>query len=163
MKYAVWLIFLLCALPTELAAQIGIYQHGSVVRMHMGDCALAPHGFMTTFGAPSGPESQDVCPQYTLVSDKVVYVIVGKSSNELIPLAETVDFRLHKNELAVRVDDAKHESKFAIKEMMFRADWERMQRHIDEQIKDQQIRDQQIREGQVRASEDHDARSNTGD
>jgi hypothetical protein len=71
-----------------------------------------------------------------------VYVIVGKSSNQLIPLAETIDFRLHKNELAVRLDDAKHESRFAIKEMMFRTEWERIQRHINEQI---------------RASDDHEA------
>ncbi len=148
MKYVLSLIVLCCSLPNSQAAQIGIYQHGTVVRMHMGDCILAPHGFMTTFGAPSAPESQESCPQYTLVSNNVVYVIVGKSSNQLIPLAETIDFRLHKNELAVRVDDAKHETRFAIKEMMFRADWERIQRHIDEQIK---------------ASDDHEASIKTQD
>ena len=70
----------------------------------MGDCILAHHGFMVAFGGPSTPEPLEACPEYTLVSDNVVYIIVGKSSNQLIPLAETIDFRLQKNELAVRVD-----------------------------------------------------------
>ena len=103
--------------------------------MHMGDCVLAHHGFMVAFGGPSSPEPQDFCPEYTLVSSKVVYVIVGKSSKELIPLAETIDFRLQKDELAVRADDAKHESKFMIKEMVMRSEWDRVQRHMDEQMK----------------------------
>ncbi len=101
----------------------------------MGDCVLAHHGFMVAFGGPSAPEPQDFCPEYTLVSSKVVYVIVGKSSKELIPLAETIDFRLQKDELAVRADDAKHESKFMIKEMVMRSEWDRVQRHMDEQMK----------------------------
>ena len=141
-------LLLFCALPGLLAAQTGIYQHGTVVRMHMGDCILAHHGFMVAFGGPSTPMEQESCPEYTLVSDNVVFVIVGKSSNQLIPLAETIDFRLHKNELAVRVDDAKHETKFTIKEMMVRSEWERVQRHIDEKM---------------RASEVHEAEMNTRD
>jgi hypothetical protein len=141
-------LLLFCALPGLLAAQTGIYQHGTVVRMHMGDCILAHHGFMVALGGPSTPMEQESCPEYTLVSDNVVFVIVGKSSNQLIPLAETIDFRLHKNELAVRVDDAKHETKFTIKEMMVRSEWERVQRHIDEKM---------------RASEVHEAEMNTRD
>ncbi|MGB6332860.1 MAG: hypothetical protein WBF41_13890, partial [Candidatus Sulfotelmatobacter sp.] len=79
--------------------------------------------------------------EYTLVSNRVVFLIVGKSSNQLIPLAESIDFRLQKNEIAVRIDDAKHEARFTIKEMMVRSEWDRLQRHIDERM---------------RASEDHD-------
>jgi len=132
----VWsLILLFCSRPAGLAAQSGIYQHGSVVRMHMGDCVLAQHGFISAFGAPANPTSQQACAEYTLVSNDVVYVIVGKSSNQLIPLAETIDFRLHRNELAVRVDDAKKELKFAIREMLVRSEWERQQRHMDEEIR----------------------------
>jgi hypothetical protein len=148
MKPTFSLLLLFCALPGLLAAQTGIYQHGTVVRMHMGDCILAHHGFMVALGGPSTPMEQESCPEYTLVSDNVVFVIVGKSSNQLIPLAETIDFRLHKNELAVRVDDAKHETKFTIKEMMVRSEWERVQRHIDEKM---------------RASEVHEAEMNTRD
>jgi hypothetical protein len=36
--------------------------------------------------------------------------------------------------LAVRVDDARHESKFAIKEMTLRSEWERVQRHLEDQL-----------------------------
>lgn len=66
------------------------------------------------------------------MTEKVVYVIVGKSSDQLIPLAETIDFRFQKNEVAVRIDDAK-ESRFLIKEMTLRAEWEKSgQREQDE-------------------------------
>ena len=135
MKRAFSLIFLGCCLPGILAAQIGMYQHGSVVRMHMGDCSSSRHGFMANFGSPATPVVQDACPEYTLISDKVVFVIVGKSSAQLVPLAETIDFRYYKNELAIRVDDAKRESKFTIKEMIVRSEWDRLQRHIDERMR----------------------------
>jgi hypothetical protein len=135
MKRAALLIFLICSLPTLLLAQISVYQHGTVVRMHMGDCILAHHGFMVAFAGQSTPMSQESCPEYTLVSDKVVFVIVGRSSNQLIPLAETIDFRLHHDALAVRVDDAKREAKFAIKEMIVRSEWERVQQHMDERLR----------------------------
>ena len=143
MKGAFSLIFLLCCLPCSLPAQMGIYQHGTVVRMRMDDCILAPHGFMAGFGSPASPMIQQVCPEYTLVSDNVVFLIVGKFSNQLIPLAETIDFRLHKNELAVRVDDAKRETRFVIKEMMVRSEWDRLQLHLDEQMKAPEVREAQ--------------------
>jgi hypothetical protein len=145
MKPTFSLLLLFCAVPGLLAAQTGIYQHGMVVRMHMGDCILAHHGFMVAFGGPSTPMEQESCPEYTLVSDNVVFVIVGKSSNQLIPLAETIDFRLHKNELAVRVDDAKHETKFTIKEMMVRSEWERVQRHIDEKMRASEVHEAEMK------------------
>ena len=143
MKRAFCLIVLLCSGPATLAAQTGIYQHGSIVRMHMGDCLLGQSGFMMAFGAPSTPAGQESCPEYTLISNSVVYVIVGRSSNQLIPLAETIDFRLHKNELVVRVDDARKESKFRIKEMIVRSEWDHLQRHIDEQMKAEEVREAQ--------------------
>lgn len=139
------LIFLFCSFPALLAGQIGIYQHGTVVRMHMGECIGSGHGFMVAFGGPSAPMSAEPCPEYTLVSDQVVFVIVGRISNSLIPLAQTIDFRLHKNEVAVRVDDAKHEAKFAIKEMMVRSDWDRVQRHIAEKMKNSEDHESEVR------------------
>ena len=135
MKRAVSLIILWCVLLVSASAQFGMYQHGSVVRMHIGDCILSHHGFVAAFGGPGIAAPQESCPEYTLVSSKVVYVIVGKSSNQMIPLAETIDFCIRKNELAVRVDDAKHDFKFTIKEMVIRSDWDRMQRHMDEQMR----------------------------
>jgi hypothetical protein len=135
MKQAFSLLLFFFGLPGLQAAQTGIYQHGTVVRMHMGDCISAHHGFMVAFGGPSTPIDHEPCPEYTLVSDNVVFVIVGKMSNQLIPLAETIDFRLRKNELAVRVDDAKREAKFTIKEMIVRSEWERVRQHIDEKMR----------------------------
>jgi hypothetical protein len=60
-----------------------------------------------------------------------------------MPLAQTIEFRSHlrKNELAVRVDDAKHEVKFTIKEMIVRSEWDRMQRHVDEQLRASESRE----------------------
>jgi hypothetical protein len=139
------LIFLFCTLPALLAGQIGVYQHGTVVRIHIGECIGAGLGFMVAFGGPSTPMSGEPCPEYALVSDHVVFVIVGKMSNSLIPLAQTIDFRFRKNELAVRVDDAKHEAKVAINEMMVRSDWDRMQRHIDEKMKDSEDHEVELR------------------
>ena len=135
MKRAFLLILLLHACSPFLMAQIGVYQHGSVVRMRMSDCVLGRHGFMATFGGPAAPVAQEPCPEYTLLSDKVVFVIVGKSSNQLIPLAEVIDFRFHNNELAVRVDDAKRESRFTIREMILRSEWERTQQNIEERMR----------------------------
>jgi hypothetical protein len=135
MKRAFLQLLLWCSLPGLLAAQIGMYQHGSVVRMHMGDCRSSRHGFMANFGGPATPVAQDTCPEYTLISDKAVFVTVGRSSAQLVPLADTIDFRYDKNELAIRVDDAKRESKFTIKEMIVRSEWDRLQRHIEERMR----------------------------
>lgn len=141
LKPASRLLFLLLSLTVCAAAQSGAYQHGSVIRMHMGDCTLAAHGFMASFGGPAGPVSQESCPEYTLLSRDVVYVFVGKSSNELVPLAEIVAFRLQKNELLVRVDDEKRDLKFTIKEMIVRSEWDRQQQHMEEQVRAAALRD----------------------
>ena len=145
MKRMFYLILTLCSLSCLLTAQIGIYQQGKIVRMHMGECIPVAHGFMATMGGSSTPMGPELCPEYTLVSDKVVFVIVGKSSNSLIPLAETIDFRFHKNELAVRVNDAKRETKFDIKDMVMRSEWDRVQRHIEEKLKVSDDREAEVR------------------
>lgn len=130
------LLFVLLLSLTLAAAPLGNYRHGTVIRMRMGDCLLMHGGFMSAFGPPQAQANEGVCPEYTLLSDKVVFIIVGKSSNQLVPLAETVDFRFHNKELMVRVDDARHESKFAIKEMTLRSEWEMIQRHLEDEMND---------------------------
>ena len=133
-RVAKWTMGLILALAAQ-AAWAGVYQHGTVVRMRMVECLPVHHGFMATMGggAPS-QVSSDVCPEYTLVSDRVVFIIVGKSSNQLVPLADVVDFRFSKNELAMRIDDAQRESKFNIREMILRNEWDVIQKHITEQM-----------------------------
>lgn len=131
-KCALCLMAVLCMLEPAWA---GIYQHGTVVRMRMVDCLPAHHGFISVMGGAPAQMTQDVCPEYTLLSEKVVYVIVGRSSDQLVPLADIVDFRINKNELAMRIDDARHESKFSIKEMILRSEWDMVQKHMADQMK----------------------------
>jgi len=134
MKSTLFLALVLSSVSVAWAAPLGIYQHGTVVRMRMGDCTLTHRGFMNSFGPPQVPANEESCPEYTLVADKVVFLIVAKSSNQLVPLAEVIDFRFQNKELAVRVDDARHEFKFVIKEMTLRSEWELIQKHIENQL-----------------------------
>ncbi len=131
LRLTICLILILGCVPR---ARAGVYQHGTVVRMRMGECLPSHRAFIQAFGPPQSQMGAEVCPEYTLVSEKVVYVIVGRSSNQLVPLADVIDFRLHNNEMAVRLDDAKHESKFSIKEMVLRSEWDMVQRHIADQL-----------------------------
>jgi hypothetical protein len=115
--------FLLFVVRNATPQQIGVYHHGTIVRMHMGDC-LPDHGVVAALSGNSRPQASEVCPEYTLVSDRVVYVIVGKPSKDVLPLAQEVDFRIRKNQIGVRADDGNHESRFLVREMILRADWE---------------------------------------
>jgi hypothetical protein len=103
-------------------------RYQAVIRMRMGDCLPVHHGFMVAMGGAPTERVAEACPEYTLISDKVVFVIVGRSSDPLIPLADVVDFRFHNNELAMRIDDAQKESKFSIKEMVLRSEWDMVQK-----------------------------------
>lgn len=131
LRYASLLALIFSLLP---GAQAGVYQHGTVVKMRMGDCLGTRHGFMMTFAGSNAPLPADTCPEYTLVSDKVVFVIVGRSSGQLVPLADVLDFRFQNNQLVVRIDDARRETRFEIKEMVLRSEWDLVQKHITEQL-----------------------------
>ena len=135
-KFAKYALLLVLALSCCPAVWAGIYQQGTVVRMRMGDCLPVHHAFMVAMAGQPTQMGGEVCPEYTLISDKVVFVIVGSSSDQLVPLADVVDFRFHKNELAMRIDDARHESKFSIKEMILRSEWDMVQKHISAELND---------------------------
>ena len=126
MKPKLLCIFLLAA-PVFLSAQTHSQQQGTIVRMRMTDCLGPQHGFMATMSGGGKMEPGLLCPEYVLIADKVVYVISGKSSERLIPLAEVTRFRLQKNEMLIRVDDAPKESHFHIKAMVLRPEWDRNQ------------------------------------
>jgi len=130
-KTRFWWLFVIAVIALPVHAQR--FQLGTVTRMQTKDCTIVHGGFATTFG--SVPQrTEEVCPEYTLVSDKVVYVVVGKRSSQFMPLAEEIQFRLYKNELLVRIDDEKRESHFSIKEMQLRSDWERDQMLRNKQV-----------------------------
>ena len=125
---------LLLLVPLLAAAQTPRTQPGTIIRMRMTDCIGPQHGFMAAMSGGGKVEAGALCPEYILVTEQVVYIISGKTSAALIPLAEVTRFRLQKNEILIRIDDAQHESKFAIKEMILRSEWETVQKHIHDQL-----------------------------
>jgi hypothetical protein len=127
MKPAVASIFLLLFSAQFLPAQ-SRYQHGTVTRMRMAEC-MPEHHLMASMSGISAQGGEQGCPEYVLVSDKVVYILVGRGSGHLIPLAERIAFRVDKNEIAVRIDDEKKESRFQIREMALRTQWELEEAH----------------------------------
>ena len=133
MKNRFWLLLLLfCAVALPLHAQQR-FQGGTVTRMQTKECTIVHGGFATVLGSLP-QKTEEVCPEYTLVSDKVVYVVVGRRSSQFMPLAEAIQFRLYKNELLVRVDDERREARFSIKEMQLRSDWDRDQALLNRQL-----------------------------
>jgi hypothetical protein len=126
MKRMLFCIFVF-AFPVFLSAQTQPVQKGTIIRMRMTDCLGPQHGFMAAMSGSGKVEAGALCPEYVLVSDRVVYVISGKSSEQLVPLAEMTRFRLQKNEMLIRVDDAPKESRFHIKAMVLRPEWDRNQ------------------------------------
>jgi hypothetical protein len=132
MKSRYLLLVVLCALPLSLNAEDRSPQQGTIVRMRLTECIEAQHPLMDALsGGTTRPPSADLCPEYVLVSDKVVFVIVAKTSRQLVPLAETTRFRLQNSEVLIRVDDAHRESKFHVKEMVLRPDWDRYEQVAD--------------------------------
>lgn len=121
------LCILLLTTSTLLFAQTRDRQQGTIIRMRMTDCLGPQHGFMAAMSGSGKLEPGELCPEYVLIADKVVYVISGKASDQLIPLAETTRFRLQKNEMLIRIDDASKETHFHIKAMVLRPEWDRSQ------------------------------------
>ena len=126
MKRTLFCLLVLAVLPSFVLAQS--HQQGTIIRMRLTDCLGPQHGFMAAMSGGGGKvEPGASCPEYVLLSDKVVYVISGKGSDELLPLAEVTRFRLQKNEMLIRIDDARKESHFHIKAMVMRPEWDRNQ------------------------------------
>jgi hypothetical protein len=96
---------------------------GTVTRMRMTECTLQ-HGFVSAMSGAT-TQSGSSCPEYTVMSDKVVYVVVGRHGEEFMPLAENMEFTIRKNELLIFSDDEKTKSHFPIQQMTLRAEWDR--------------------------------------
>lgn len=127
MKHSVLMAVVLFTLPSLVFAQKETYQHGMVIRMRMTDCLSSQRGVMAALAGNAAMQTGEECPEYTLMTDHIVYVISGRVSGQIIPLAESTDFRFKRNELLVRVDDARRETHFMVKEMILRLEWERIQ------------------------------------
>jgi hypothetical protein len=131
-RITILILLLYNALPL-VHAQGKTHQIGTVVRMRMTDCMSTQHGFMATMSGGGRVLSGELCPEYVLVTDTVVFVIMGKTSAQLLALADETRFRMQKNEMLIRADDARKESHFQIKQMMLRPEWERYQT-IEERV-----------------------------
>jgi hypothetical protein len=117
---------LLCAMSVAVFAENRARQEGTIVRMRMAECLGSQHPLMEALSG-SKVATTELCPEYVLVTKSVVYVIIGRSSDQLVPLAESTLFHFQNNEVLIRVDDAKRESRFHVKEMVLRPEWERNQ------------------------------------
>jgi len=127
MKRTQLCIAMLFSFSLVVMAQTQTQQQGTIVRMRMAECLGPQHPLMSKMSGGGSEESGALCPEYVLVGEKVVYVITGKSAEQLIPLAEVTRFRLQKNEMLIRIDDASKESRFHIKAMVLRPEWDRNQ------------------------------------
>ena len=90
MKRIALLFVMVLSAATFLQAQGHWSFKGTVIKMRMTDCAMQ-RGFMATMSGASAPAGV-MCPEFTVVSDKVVYVVVGRRAEEFIPLAEDMEF-----------------------------------------------------------------------
>jgi hypothetical protein len=116
-------IFLLCS-AVMLPAESQWSFKGTVVKMKMADC-MPERGFRAAMSGVSVLKRS--CPQYTVLSSQVVYVLLGRHDDEFMPLAKDVPFAIHKNEVLFFAGNKKAQSRFVIQQMIFRKDWDRQQ------------------------------------
>jgi hypothetical protein len=133
MKRWLLLTVLFCGSLPFLLAQNRTHQPGTIVRMRMADCIGPQHRLMAALSGEGKVATGELCPEYVLVTDKVVYTIIGKETDQLLPLAEITRFRLQHNEMLIRIDDANRESRFHVLEMTLRPEWERKQLRAEEE------------------------------
>ena len=136
MKRWLLLAVLSCSSLPLLLAQTRTHQQGTIVRMRMVDCISPQHRLMAALSGGRKVPTGELCPEYVLVTDKVVYTIIGKETDQLLPLTEITRFRLQHNEMLIRIDDANRESRFRVREMTLRPEWERQQRRAEEEEAD---------------------------
>ncbi|HUO60572.1 MAG TPA: hypothetical protein VMU24_07870 [Candidatus Acidoferrales bacterium] len=122
MRRVGWVVIFMFAINCMATGQSRNF-HGTVVRMKMSECTKQ-HGFVS---AMSGVQvvSTQACPEYTVMTDNVVYVLVGRKPEEFIPLAENITFHVRKSDVVVFSEDEKEQSHFAVRQMTVRQDWER--------------------------------------
>jgi hypothetical protein len=118
-RVALLIIFLLSA-AAFLQAQRQFSFRGTVTKMRMTSCVMQ-RGLMAAMSGTPGQTAGN-CPEYTVVSNKVVYVVVGRRAEDFIPLAENIEFLIRKNELIVFPDDHTAKSRFVIEQMTLRTD-----------------------------------------
>lgn len=141
-RFPLLLAFLLCA-AALLSAESRWAFKGTVVRMKTAKC-MPDHSFLANMSG--SPVMNAVCPQYTVMGSGVVYVVVGKKGDEFIPLAKNIDFSVHKNEIVLYGSNEKIQSRFIIKSMTLRSQWEHEQALKELELKEKLERNVRYRE-----------------
>jgi hypothetical protein len=93
--------------------------------MEMKNCTQ-DRGFVSAMSGNKVVSSRP-CPEYIVMSEKVVYVLVGRKAGEFMPLAEDVTFIVNDGDVTVAYQDEKNRSHFAVRRMVLREDWERFE------------------------------------
>lgn len=158
MKRTLILAIALCSCALFAGASTAQRQRGTIVRMRMAECLVPQHGFMAALSGQQRQQGDELCPEYVLVADKVVYVIVGKTSSALIPLAESTQFRLQKKELLIRIDDENRETGFLLREMVLRSEWDRVHPNVAVDENDEASRPRLTSSGDTQANDTGDSR-----
>ena len=133
MKRCLLLAALICAMTVSVFGENRSREEGTIVRMRMTDCVGLHRSFLGAMSGGGQAAASELCPEYVLVTSKVVYVIVGKGSDQLIPLAESTMFHIQNSEVVIRIDDARKEARFHVKEMVLRTEWDRRQQIEEEE------------------------------
>lgn len=138
MKRRILLLVFVLGATAMMQAQSRWSFKGSVIKMRMTECVM-PGGFRASLQMVPIPGV--TCPEYTVMSSRVVYVVVGRHTEEFIPLAEDMEFAIRKNEIVIFSNDEKGKSRFVIQRMTLREDWDREQarKELEAQIMERSI------------------------
>lgn len=111
---ATWVLAaLVLAAPQTAAAGEKSYQKGVLLQMESAPCGFHQKGGKGITGAILGTDSEDkktremLCQEYVLQADRITYRIRPKDEKKpvLLPVGETVQFRIDKDKLKLRVPE----------------------------------------------------------
>jgi len=125
----------LVALPLQAKDQPA-YEKGVLMQMESSSCGLTEKDGKTLAGEIFGTDGQHkntkqvLCQEYTLQTDRITYRIRPKDDKHptLLPIGETVQFRIHKDKLLLRVIESNDkEREYVVVSMTPRTDVEQSQ------------------------------------
>jgi len=113
MRKTISLAVLLLAPLFSQAKDKPAYEKGELVQMDSASCGYAEKDGKTLAGEIFGTDGQHkkaqetLCQEYVLRSQRVTYRIRPKDDKHpaLLPIGETAEFRIHKDELLLRVPE----------------------------------------------------------
>jgi hypothetical protein len=102
-----------CAASVALAKDEPSYEHGKLLHMQATKCGSAEKGSKGVAEELLGTDSEHkktedlLCQEYVLESERMTYHIRPKDEKHpaLLPLGETVEFRIRKDKMLLRVPE----------------------------------------------------------